>query len=164
MSTGTLSGRSTAVDLTEMHGLSSAKAVVEEGSTLCRFTVYVLLPIQHILTDYSVDGLRGVSPIQDGGRFLFYDTVKLGDEQIGVMLTLHEGSSEGAYRIAGELFARVLPPYIIACLSVGPSCYEAVTTQGKVEFNNVVFPPDLKGIQVKLATPDEGAGEAGSPQ
>lgn len=152
------SGRPAISDSDEAGELSSVKVIVEQGSSLSRFLLHLVLPAPEVLSDYSDEGLRGVAAIQNGGRFLYYDTVEISSKEIQIMLTLHAGSREGVFLVTGDLTGKALPARIRARLTVDDVWYEADVVDGHVEFQDVVFPENVSEIRVTLYTPDDYPG------
>jgi hypothetical protein len=128
--------------------------VVYPESTAESFEIRIVVPVADILTCYSDDGERGLSPLQEGGRLLLYDSIMLGNQMIEIMLTLHRGAKESLFRIVGELSGMVLPMRILACLDVDQECYEAEVKGGRVEFPDVSLSDRVHSISVRLTTDD----------
>jgi hypothetical protein len=126
--------------------------VVRPESTVESFEIRIVIPVGDVLTRYSDEGMRGLSPLQEGGRLLLYDSVMLGNQMIEIMLTLHQGAKETLFRIVGELSGMVLPSRIHACLDVDKECYEAEVQNGRVEFPDVSLSDQVHSISVRLNT------------
>jgi hypothetical protein len=128
--------------------------VVYPESTAESFEIRIVVPVADVLTRYSDDGERGLSPLQEGGRLLLYDSIMLGNQMIEIMLTLHRGAKESLFRIVGVLSGMVLPKRILACLDVDQECYEAEVKGGRVEFPDVSLSDRVHSISVRLTTDD----------
>jgi hypothetical protein len=128
--------------------------VVRPESTVETFEIQITIPIADVLTRYTDEGERGLSPLQEGGRLLLYDSILLGNHMIEVMLTLHRGAKESLFRIVGELSGMLLPPRIRARLDVDQESYEAEVKDGRVEFPDVSLSDRVHSISVRLATED----------
>jgi hypothetical protein len=128
--------------------------VVRPESTAETFEIQITIPIADVLTRYTDEGERGLSPLQEGGRLLLYDSIRLGNQMIEIMLTLHRGARESLFRIVGELSGMLLPPRIRASLDVDQESYEAEVNNGRVEFPDVSLSDRVHSISVRLATDD----------
>jgi hypothetical protein len=126
--------------------------VVRPESTAEAFEIQITIPIADVLTRYTDEGLRGLSPLQEGGRLLLYDSIMLGNQMIEIMLTLHRGAKESLFRIVGELSGMFLPSRIWACLDVDKDCYEAEVQNGRVEFSDIPLSDRVHSISVRLNT------------
>jgi hypothetical protein len=130
------------------------QVVVRPESTAESFEIQIAVPIADVLTRYSDEGERGLSPLQEGGRLLLYDSIMLGNQMIEIMLTLHRVAKESLFRIVGELSGVVLPKRILACLDIDQECYEAEVKGGRVEFPDVSLSDQVHFISVRLTTDD----------
>jgi hypothetical protein len=137
-----------------MDTLSEIRIVVQAGSTKEVFDIELVIPVAGFLTQYADEGLRGLSPIQEGGRLLLYDSIRLGNEMVEIMLTLHQGARESLFRIVGELSGLLLSTHIRACLEVDHERYEAEVENGRVEFSDIPLSGDVSSISVRLTTSD----------
>ena len=126
--------------------------VVRPQSTVESFEIRIVVSIEDVLTRYTDEGMRGLSPLQEGGRLLLYDSVMLGNQMIEIMLTLHQGARETLFRIVGELSGMVLPSRIHACLDVDKECYEADVEHGRVEFPDVSLSDRVHSISLRLTS------------
>jgi len=144
--------------ITDISNSGEIQLLVHKRSTPTSFRIEIVLPIDNILHPPVHKGARSaagsVSPFPEGGRLLLYDTIAVGTELVQVMLTLHQDAEEGVFHIIGELWGKLVPDRLRACLSIDDIAYEAEVRDGKVMFDSVTFADKVEQISMILMTPD----------
>ncbi len=97
--------------------------------------------------------MRGLTPIQPGGRLILFTSIPFDNQQeLTVMLTLHDSGEAESYTVVGELSGEPLPIVTEALLHVGQHTYSATIDCGQLEFANVRYDDSVSQVSLTIDT------------
>jgi hypothetical protein len=96
--------------------------------------------------------MRGFTPIQPGGRLILYTTIPFDQQELTVMLTLHDSEEVESYTVIGELSGKLLPVITEALLHVGRCTYPATIDDGQMQFENVRYDDSVNQVSLTIDT------------
>jgi hypothetical protein len=97
----------------------------------------------------SVEVMRGFNAIQGGGRLLMQETLRIGEQDVTIVLTLHPEADTDTYTITGEIYADVRTVDIEASLDIDGKQLVANSVDGELVFENVKV--DLTNPRIDLS-------------
>jgi hypothetical protein len=96
--------------------------------------------------------MRGFAPIQPGGRLILCTTIPFDQQELTVMLVLHDSEEVEGYTVIGELSGEPLPVITEALLRVGQCTYSATIDQGQLQFKNVRYDDSVSQVSLTVDT------------